>query len=411
MATQLTVLAITVVLIVAIVAARRYQRHHGATGALREDLRALMAEAKQSGWSLRKSEESFRLLVEGVRDYAICMLDPAGRIASWNEGARRITGYTGEHIVGQPFSRFFTEEDNTRAKPDALCAIASVENRAEDEGWLVRKDGSRFRANVVLSTLRNESGRLRGYAMVIRDITARREAEERLRQHGDRLAMLSRRLVEVQESERRHLARELHDDVGQALTAVKLELQAMHVMSASPQIQTALQESLRVVDATLQHVRNLSLDLRPSILDDLGLVAAVRWFVDRQTRRAALTAHVSADPDGIDLPPDAEIAAFRLVQEAVTNAIKHARARHIRVALSVKDQMLEIAIHDDGIGFDVDKARVRAVRGDSMGLLSMEERMQSIGGTLRIQSSPRGGTRVVARFHVREPAAAGGARE
>ncbi len=135
---------------------------------------------KQAEEQLRESEERFRLLVEGVRDYAIFMLDSQGRVKSWNPGAERIKGYTAEEILGQHFSRFYTEEDIERGKPDHALGIAAAQGRFEDEGWRVRKDGSRFFANVIVTALRDENGRLRGFSKVTRDFTERKRAEEAL---------------------------------------------------------------------------------------------------------------------------------------------------------------------------------------------------------------------------------------
>src|SRR5438477_2596647 len=127
---------------------------------------------------LRLSEERFRLLVESVRDYAIFMLDPDGRVASWNRGAERLKGYSAEEIIGRHFSAFYPPEEVTSGRPARELAAASANGRFEDEGWRVRKDGSRFWANVVISPLCDESGRLIGFGKVTRDMTERKRAEE-----------------------------------------------------------------------------------------------------------------------------------------------------------------------------------------------------------------------------------------
>jgi diguanylate cyclase (GGDEF)-like protein/PAS domain S-box-containing protein len=139
-----------------------------------------LAERARSEKKLRESEERFRLLVEGVKDYAIIMLDPSGRVASWNEGAERIKGYTAEEIVGQHCSRFFPEEDIEQGKPERELELAASEGRHEAQGWRVRKDGTRFWADVVMTALRDKAGRLRGFSKVTRDVTERKLTEERL---------------------------------------------------------------------------------------------------------------------------------------------------------------------------------------------------------------------------------------
>jgi PAS domain S-box-containing protein len=135
-----------------------------------------------------ESDERFRLLVDGARDFAIYMLDPEGRIESWNTGAERLKGYRADEVIGRPFSIFFTPEDQDAGRPEAELRIAASEGRYEEEGWRVRRDGSRFWANIVLSSLRDPAGALRGYAKVTRDLTSRRQAEDELRQRQEQLA-------------------------------------------------------------------------------------------------------------------------------------------------------------------------------------------------------------------------------
>jgi signal transduction histidine kinase len=214
---------------------------------------------------------------------------------------------------------------------------------------------------------------------------------------GARLQTLSGRLLEVQEAERRHLARELHDEVGQALTAVRINLLMLR-RDAQPGAPTnRLDDSLSVVDRVLGAVRQLSLDLRPSMLDDLGLASAVRWYVDAQAQRAGLAASVTVDGLDREPAPDVAITCFRVVQEAVTNVVRHARARRVVVALRERDGALELVVRDDGVGFDVAAARGRAARGESLGLLGLEERVELAGGRVTMDSSSSG-TEIRATF-------------
>ena len=145
-------------------------------------------------------------------------------------------------------------------------------------------------------------------------------------------------------------------------------------------------------------MRNLSLDLRPSLLDDLGLVPALRWHVNRQAERAGFTAVFTADVLEARLSPDLEIACFRVVQEALTNVVRYARAQHVLVELRRHDTELELTIRDDGVGFDVESALGRAMHGASLGLLGMDERVSLMGGQMEIESEPMGGTEIRARF-------------
>jgi GAF domain-containing protein len=211
---------------------------------------------------------------------------------------------------------------------------------------------------------------------------------------GERLQVLSSRLLEVQEAERRHIARELHDEVGQALTAVKINLQMLRRQAEPGVAAGRLDDSLDIVDRILRGVRRLSLDLRPSLLDDLGLPAALRWYVGAQAERAGLAAEVVAGALPRDLSPALATSCFRIVQEAVTNVVRHARATRLTVTLDCADATLDLTVSDDGAGFDVPAARRRALEGESLGLLGLEERAELAGGRSVIESAPGQGTTV-----------------
>jgi len=226
----------------------------------------------------------------------------------------------------------------------------------------------------------------------------REQADGRLKRSRQRLQVLSRRLVEVQETERRHLARELHDEIGQALTATEMNLQALLGLPGTDALAPRLKESLEVVERVQEQVHDLSLNLRPSMLDDLGLEPALRWYTERQAALAGLQAEVRADPLEQRLDPMIETECFRVAQEALTNVVKHAKARTVTVELTRSDEQLHLSVRDDGVGFDVTSVREQAVRGASLGLLSMEERATMAGGGLEYDSTPGRGTEVHAWF-------------
>jgi signal transduction histidine kinase len=229
----------------------------------------------------------------------------------------------------------------------------------------------------------------------------RQRAEGKLKESRQRLQALSRRLVEAQETERRHLARELHDEIGQALTATEMNLQALLESPGTDGLAPRLKESLRVVERVQEQVHDLSLNLRPSMLDDLGLEPALRWYTDRQASLAGLRAEVRADPLEQRLDPMIETECFRVAQEALTNVVKHAKAHSVTVELSQNDEQLHLSVRDDGVGFDVASVRELAIRGASLGLLSMEERTTLAGGGLQYHATPGQGTEVHAWFPLR----------
>jgi signal transduction histidine kinase len=232
----------------------------------------------------------------------------------------------------------------------------------------------------------------------IRDITKRKLAEEQFKTYSRKLQVLSRRLVEVQETERRHLARELHDELGQTLTLVQLNLQVVLQSPGTDALAPRLTESLEAVARALEQVHDISLNLRPSILDDLGLEPALRWYTERQAALVGLQAGFHADRLDQRLDPVIETECFRVSQEALTNVVRHARAKTVTVELRKEEGQLHLRVRDDGIGFEVAATREKAVRGASLGLLSMEERAALAGGGLEFKSTPGQGTEVHAWF-------------
>ena len=239
----------------------------------------------------------------------------------------------------------------------------------------------------------------------INDITERLRTQQTLETLNrelelshERLRALSRRLFEVQEEERRRLARDLHDDVGQALTALKIQLESLARAGGELAARSRVDEIVDTVQHTLERVRQLSLSLRPPQLDDLGLAAALRSHLDRQARVAGLQAHFEMEDAPQELPPDTETACFRVAQEAINNVLRHARARNLWVRLFIAGGRLAISVRDDGRGFDIDSVRERSAGGGSLGLLGMEERMALAGGSFELRSSPGQGTVLLATF-------------
>jgi len=210
-----------------------------------------------------------------------------------------------------------------------------------------------------------------------------------LREKREQLQVLSRQLIEAQEAERRAIARELHDDFGQVLTAIKVNLMRTCHDQA---------ESISLIDGAIARMRNLAYDLRPPMLDELGLAASLRWYLEREARRAGLELMLKLSPPATRLPPTVETTCFRVAQEAFTNVVRHAHASRVNVELGVAGDAFQLVVRDDGRGFNVTEAQRRAMRGKSQGLLSMQERAALAGGELSIDSSPSGGTAVRARF-------------
>ena len=213
-----------------------------------------------------------------------------------------------------------------------------------------------------------------------------------------------RQLVAAQELERRRIARDLHDVVGQALTAVKLNLEAMRRGSGTGMADTGLRRSIAIVDQAMSDLRDIAFDIRPAIIDDLGLVAATRWYLSRQARTVGYRSGFRADPIPSSIGMAIESACFRTLQEALTNVARHARATRVQVELRLRPDELVLVVDDDGVGFDLRRVRRHAGRHPTLGLIGTSERIALVGGSLDVASRPGHGTRILAHFPHRAPA-------
>jgi signal transduction histidine kinase len=219
------------------------------------------------------------------------------------------------------------------------------------------------------------------------------QAEAKLQTTSRQLKALSRHVLEVQELERRRVAIELHDELGQSLTAIKINLQLSQRLKE--QALTDLnQESIRIVEDALQQVRRLATTLRPSMLDDLGLAPALKWIAEQSATRGGFVVNFHHVRSQSRLAPDIETACFRIAQEALTNITRHAQAGQVEISLRREGEEMVLCVQDDGLGFDIEAMRLRAVQGASLGVLGMQERANLIGGQLNIQSVPGQGSTV-----------------
>lgn len=228
----------------------------------------------------------------------------------------------------------------------------------------------------------------------------REHARQELAIAYDRLRQLTRRLEAAKEEERKRIALELHDDMGPALTAVIINLQLISTSGDAEKTPHRLEESIDIVDRMVEQIRDLSLALRPPLLDDVGLVPALKGYLETVSERTGLEINVAVADTVGSLPPEIEITAFRVVQEAVSNVVRHAEARHVAIRVGRHNGVLELAIEDDGVGFDVVDTIQDPTTGRALGLLGMEERVRGLNGTFEIESDPGSGTRILAALPV-----------
>jgi two-component system sensor histidine kinase UhpB len=286
-----------------------------------------------------------------------------------------------------------------RERTSAMLAQALVDGRGfTNEERIVRPDGSIRTLRSHSEVLRDEQGRALKLLGACLDITGQRNSETALRTAAASLQALTRRLVEAEEAERRRIAGELHDRVGQNLSALNINLDIVLGAlgeSGSQELRVRLRDSLALVDGTLQAIENVMADLRPPLLEEYGLGAALGWYAEEFSKRTGIGIEFDdhARERNRELRTEAAVALFRIAQEALTNVAKHAHARKVRITLDVADGQMAVAISDDGAGFDPAATEARASR---WGMTTMRERVEAVGGHLEVRSAPGQGTQLKA---------------
>lgn len=371
----------------------------------------------------RVTQEKFRRDIESVQDYAIFLLDTNGYVISWNSGAQRIKGYTADEIIGRHFSCFYPEEARLSGQPHRSLATAAAQGRFEDEGWRVRKDGTRFWASVVITPSRDANGELTGFTKITRDTTqrtlrdqalaraneelrhevaARISAERQLHASEESLRRLSAHLLRTQEDERRRLGRDLHDNVGQYLAVMKMTLESLPLGPASgDEYEAQVRECVGLVEESIKEVRTMSYLLYPPMLDEMGLKSAVPRFLDGFAKRSGIQTTFEMPRDSARLAHDIEIAIFRVLQESLTNVHRHSGSTTAEVRITVDDSTVRLEVRDHGRGMQPEVAEsIRDSWGTlGVGLRGMNERMRQLGGTLEISSSSDGTVVIAAAPH------------
>jgi PAS domain S-box-containing protein len=429
-------------------------------------------DLKRAEAARRESEERFRLLVEGAKYYAMFLLSPDNRVAYWSAGAQRLFGWSEQEALGQDWGFVFTPEDQEQGAPEKEWQTALSTGRAIDRRWHLKKDGSRFWADGLLMRLDDESGNLRGFAKVTRDATEQKQAEDaiqasleaiahanetleqRVQERTQELSVtmeqlananavrreLLHRVVNAQEAERGHIARELHDNTGQLVTSLSLGLNNLTQLLPSPLPDEASQMLTRlrqITDELGVEAHRLSANLRPTALDHLGLAAALQNYVEQWSVWSGIPIDCQAFGfEGTEegaaerLPFEIESTVYRIVQEALTNILRHASpnspgfdtpsspplgrksargkanrygpASQVSVSLQRTDQQVVAIVEDDGPGFDVQAAMSLPPDKQRLGLFGMKERAELVGGTLQIESTRGKGTTIFLRVPLLE---------
>jgi PAS domain S-box-containing protein len=365
--------------------------------------------------------------MDKVTNFAILFKDTEGIIEEWNAGAENIFGWTREEAVGNSILMIYTPEDRVNQVSEKEMATAAATGVAEDERWHLRKDGSLFYASGLLQPI-FEDGVLTGFVKIVRDLTERvsleaelaearnlieksvshtqkmdesykvitLEADRRERDHILHSALVRRVLI-TQEDERKRISRDLHDHLGQKLTALRLRVEVLRMeVQANERVQEQILNLEKLAREIDSEVDFLAWELRPAAIDELGLDVALDNFVKEWSKHFGIAAKFKLGrPRGQRLASVAEINLYRIAQEALNNVAKYARATSVQVMLAEEgDKNIALIVEDDGIGFDPEAA-TQEEKG--LGLVGMGERAAILQGELKIESADGKGTKVYAR--------------
>lgn len=357
-------------------------------------------QRQQAQELLRESEERFRTLFQTAGS-CIGVIDPEGKILEINQEALRMTGWSREEVLGRSFLELHIPEDyHAVVKADMAKVLAGQETRGIEIPLKLRHGGEhQFIWNV--NRLLGKSGEVLGVIAVGQDITERKRAEEELRESERQLRVLASQILTAQEEERKRISRELHDELGQSLTVLKLSLRnANRHLSEPPEVKEELGHLALYLDETIEKVRRLSRALSPAILEDLGLAPALKHLVGEFSKHY----EISHDFDLEDLdhlfPKEAQIIIFRIFQESLNNIAKHARAGKVHLAIRKFDGAVRLEVEDDGQGFEVARILSTSSLEKGLGLGALNERAKMLGGSLKIDSQRGRGTRIVCAIPV-----------
>jgi PAS domain S-box-containing protein len=322
----------------------------------------------------------------------IWTINEKGIVVFVNEAAREIIGLEPKQIIGRNFIDFVGPEDKERVMQNVFDSMSTSDNYTNYESTILRYDGGIV--NAITHAVVNHdkpSGKV-WLTGTTRDITQRVKAEQELSQKNEQLQLLSSYLQTIREEERTHIAREIHDELGQQLTGLKMDLAWMNrkTLEKNYEFSDKLADMLKLVDETIKTIRKISSDLRPGILDDLGLIPAVEWQCHEFEKRTNIKCKFSNKAPEALVNKDSATGVFRILQESLTNIARHSHATEVLVKFDQVEDLFSLEINDNGTGFVQNNIIIK----NTLGLVGMRERAVMLHGSLSISSKPKQGTQV-----------------
>ena len=352
-----------------------------------------VTDRKKVETQLRQSEERYRMLVETMSD-GLGVQDEKGVWVYVNDRLCEMLDYAKEDMVGRRVTDFLSEHDQIIYRRQ-MAARMQGEGGFYELTWL-RKDGQPMYTLVSPKAILDERGEFKGSFAILTGITERKRAEEALKESEKQLRELSTQLLTAQETERKRISTELHDELGQALTVLKLHLNFIERNLSAQQtgLRHECEKAIEYIEQVIENVRRLSRDLSPTILEDFGLSAAIRWLVGNFAKRHNI--RVALDMIDIDalVSRDSHTILYRIIQEALTNIGKHSEAKNVTMTVQRDMDTVSFAIKDDGKGFDAAETVARGPEEKGLGLVTMMGRAQMLGGAMSVQAEAGKGTRV-----------------
>jgi PAS domain S-box-containing protein len=357
-----------------------------------------ITQRKQAEQALEEAHTFQQMIVDGI-GHSIMVIESDFQVIMANKAAQDFS-YGGVELARPMFCYQMSHRQEVPCDGiEHPCPLQQVRETGQPVTVIhqhYQVDGEQRFVEVVASPFKNPDGLIQGIIESMRDITEYKQAEEASLKYADRLRALAAQLAEVEDKERQRLARELHDRVGQNLTALGINLNIVQMQmpeSAPETISFHLDDSLSLVEQTAERIRDVMADLRPPVLDDYGLVAALRWYGEKFSRRINIPIIVQGEEPDPRLDTRIESALFRIAQEALTNVAKHARATQVIITVESDVDNLRLIVSDDGIGFDP-RHLSESNEDQGWGLISITERAESVGADFKIESAPKHGTTV-----------------